>query len=256
MTKLNLTPVTAPHSASLLSKIIAQGRYETRITMTNGEQLLVSIILPLLALAGLFFTGLFDTPDGPATIDIATPGILALAVLSSGLTGQGIATGFDRRYGVLQYLATTPLGPIGLLLGKVVAVLMVQVTQLVVLGGAAFLMGWSPNISGLVSAIVFIVLGALTFTGLGLLIAGTVRPEATLALTNLLWVILGAVGGVVFPVADFAGSVVINYLPSAALGNGLRAALIDGSFDGPAFVILTIWAIILSLGTIRWFKWR
>lgn len=256
MTKLDLTPVDSPHSASLISKVIAQGRYETRITVTNGEQLLVSVILPLLALAGLFFTGLFDTADGPSTIDIATPGVLALSVLSSGLTGQGIATGFDRRYGVLQYLATTPLGPIGLLLGKVVAVLMVQVTQLIVLGGAAVMMGWTPHTSGIGIALLFIVLGAVCFTGLGLLIAGTVRPEATLALTNLLWVMLGAVGGVVFPVADFAGSFVIDFLPSAALGNGLRTALLDGTFDAPAFVILTIWAVVLSLGTIRWFKWR
>src|SRR5690625_2545408 len=131
---LDLTPVKQAHSASLWSKVLAQGRYETRVTVTNGEQLLVSIILPLLALAGLYFTGLFDSPGGPSTIDIATPGVLALSVLSSGLTGQGIATGFDRRYGVLQYLATTPLGPIGLLLGKVVAVLMVQATQLIVIG--------------------------------------------------------------------------------------------------------------------------
>lgn len=256
MTKLNLTPVEKPHSSSLFSKVMAQGRYETRITMTNGEQLLVSIILPLLVLGGLHFTGIFDEAGGPATIDFATPGVLALAVLSSGLTGQGIATGFDRRYGVLQYLATTPLGPFGLLLGKVLAVLMVQVTQIVVIGGAALLMGWSPAVSGLGIAIVFIVLGALTFTGLGLLIAGTVRPEATLALTNLLWVMLGAVGGVVFPVANFAGSFLLDYLPSAALGNGLRTALLSGTFDGGAVVILVLWAVIFSLGTIRWFKWR
>lgn len=256
MTTLDLTPVEKPHSASLLSKVLAQGRYETRATVTNGEQLLVSIILPLLALAGLYFTGLFDTPDGPSTIDIATPGIFALSVLSSGLTGQGIATGFDRRYGVLQYLATTPLGPVGLLLGKVVAVLMVQATQLVVLGSVALLLGWSPQSGGLVFGLVFVALGAITFTGLGLLIAGTVRPEATLALTNISWVIFGALGGVVFPVAEFAGSVLIEYLPSAALGNGLRAALVEGAFDGGAFVILAIWAVVLSLGTIRWFKWR
>lgn len=256
MTKLDLTPVQKPHSVGLWAKVIAQGRYETRITMTNGEQLLVSIILPLLALGGLYFTGLLDTPDGPSTIDIATPGVLALSVLSSGLTGQGIATGFDRRYGVLQYLATTPLGPVGLLLGKAVAVLMVQITQVAVLGGAALLMGWSPDVSGLTIAALFIALGAVTFTSLGLLIAGTVRPEATLALTNLLWVILGAIGGVVFPVADFAGSVVLNALPSAALGNGLRTALVEGTFDASAFVILLLWGIIFSAGTIRWFKWR
>lgn len=256
MTTLDLTPVDKPHSASLFSKIIAQGRYETRITITNGEQLLVSIILPLLALAGLYFTDLFDSPDGPSTIDVATPGILALSVLSAGLTGQGIATGFDRRYGVLQYLATTPLGPVGLLLGKVVAVLMVQTTQLIVIGAVALLLGWSPALSGIGFALLFILVGAVTFTGFGLLIAGTVRAEATLAITNIFWVILGALGGVVFPVAEFAGSTVIEFLPSAALGNGLRTALIEGSFDGGAFVILCIWGILLSLGTIRWFKWR
>ena len=256
MTTLDLTPVEKPHSASLLSKVLAQGRYETRVTVTNGEQLLVSIILPLLALAGLYFTGLFDTADGPSTIDIATPGILALSVLSSGLTGQGIATGFDRRYGVLQYLATTPLGPVGLLLGKVVAVLMVQATQLIVLGAVAFLLGWSPNISGVGFALVFVLFGAVAFTSLGLLIAGTVRPEATLAITNISWVILGALGGVVFPVAEFTGSVIIDYLPSAALGHGLRAALLDGFFDFGSCVILGLWAVVFGLGTIRWFKWR
>ena len=256
MTTLDLTPVEKPHSASLLSKVLAQGRYETRVTVTNGEQLLVSIILPLLALAGLYFTGFFDTADGPSTIDIATPGILALSVLSSGLTGQGIATGFDRRYGVLQYLATTPLGPVGLLLGKVVAVLMVQVTQLIVIGAVALLLGWAPNISGLGYALVFVLFGAVAFTSLGLLIAGTVRPEATLAITNISWVLLGALGGVVFPVAEFTGSVIIDYLPSAALGNGLRAALLDGVFDVGSCVILGLWAVLFSLGTIRWFKWR
>jgi ABC-2 type transport system permease protein len=253
---LDLTPVKQPHSASLWSKVLAQGRYETRVTVTNGEQLLVSIILPLLALAGLYFTGLFDSPGGPSTIDIATPGVLALSVLSSGLTGQGIATGFDRRYGVLQYLATTPLGPIGLLLGKVVAVLMVQTTQLVVIGAVAVLMGWSPEISGIGYALLFILLGATAFTALGLLIAGTVRPEATLAITNISWVVLGALGGVVFPVAEFTGSVIIDFLPSAALGNGLRAALLEGTFDLGSCVILALWAVVFSLGTIRWFKWR
>ena len=256
MTTLDLTPVDRPHSASLWSKVLAQGRYETRVTVTNGEQLLVSIILPLLALAGLYFTGLFDTADGPSTIDIATPGILALSVLSSGLTGQGIATGFDRRYGVLQYLATTPLGPIGLLLGKVLAVLMVQTTQLLVIGCVALLLGWSPNVAGVGLALVFVLLGVIAFTALGLLIAGTVRPEATLAITNISWVILGALGGVVFPVAEFTGSVIIDYLPSAALGNGLRAALVDGAFDVGSCVILALWAVVFSLGTIRWFKWR
>lgn len=256
MTYLDLRPAKKAHSASLVKRIIAQGAYETKITLTNGEQLLVSIILPILALIGLHVTGIFDTPSGPTTINLATPGVLALSVLSSGLTGQGIATGFDRRYGVLQFLATTPLGPTGLLLGKVVAVLSVQASQLVIIGGVAVTLGWEPQLAGSIAALLFMLMGVLVFTGLGLLIAGTARPEATLALTNILWVLLGAVGGVVFPVAEFTSSFLINFLPSAALGNGLREALIYGNFDLVAFVILTLWGLVFVAGTIRWFKWQ
>lgn len=250
-----LLPSEQPHPKPLFSRIMAQGLYETRIAIANGEQLLVSIILPLMVLFALAFTGLLDA-DGTSSIQIATPGVFALSVLSAGLTGQGIATGFDRRYGVLTYLSTTPLGPAGLLLGKVAAVIMVQITQIIVIGTVALMLGWRPEIAGLLPTLIFLLTGALTFTALGLLIAGTVRPEGTLALTNLLWVLLGAAGGVVFPLAHFTGSQVIAFLPSAALGDGLRSALLDGEWNLLAWGILLAWGVIFAAGTVRFFKWR
>ncbi|WGH93670.1 ABC transporter permease [Auritidibacter ignavus] len=254
---LDLTPVARPHASGLFRRVIAQGGYETRTTLSNGEQLLVSIILPLMVLIALSVTD-FIVAEGATVspVNLATPGVLALAVLSSGLTGQGIATGFDRRYGVLRYLSTTPLGPTGLLLGKAVAVVLVLIVQLMVLGLAALFLEWRPVAVGVLYAGIFIVLGAVTFTALGLLIAGTVRPEATLAITNLLWVILGAAGGVVFAVPENLFGELLQFLPSAALGEGLRSATVRGQFDLLSFVILVVWAAIFTGCTVRWFKWR
>jgi ABC-2 type transport system permease protein len=251
------TPHAGPSNArSLARRVAAQGRYETVTALRNGEQLLISLILPVMALFGVVWAGLLDRPDVNG-VDVAVPGVLALAVLSSALTGQGIATGFDRRYGVLAYLSTTPLGPAGLILGKAVAVLSVLVLQVVVIGGVGLVLGWRPDPAGIPAAVLFFLAGAAAFTALGLFIAGTARPEATLALTNLMWVLMGAVGGVVFPLPEsgwLAGLAVV--LPSAALGDGLRAALVTGTLDVGALVTLLAWAVLATAGALRWFKWR
>ena len=244
------------NARSLARRVLAQGRYETVTALRNGEQLLISLILPVMALFGVVWAGLLDRP-GLSGVDVAVPGVLALAVLSSALTGQGIATGFDRRYGVLAYLATTPLGPAGLILGKAVAVLSVLVLQVVVIGGTGLLLGWRPDPAGIPAALLFFLAGAAAFTALGLFIAGTARPEATLALTNLLWVLLGAVGGVVFPLpAGGWVAALTEVLPSAALGDGLRTAFIEGSVDLGALLVLLAWTGLATAGALRWFKWR
>lgn len=192
-TSMQAAPAAA-NAQGTLKRILLQGRYETMGMISNGEQLVVAVVLPLMALFGLVFTDLLkDVAAKP--IDAAAPGVLALCVVSTAFTGQGIATGFDRRYGVLRFLSTTPLGRAGLIYGKVIAVLVVLFLQVVVIGGTALLLGWRPAPAGIGWAIALLVLGAAAFTALGLLVAGTVRPEATLAITNLAWVLLAAVGG-------------------------------------------------------------
>src|SRR6478736_6279563 len=184
--------------ASLLRRILLQGQYETVTMLRNGEQLILAVVLPLLALVGLTVTPFLDGM-GSSRINVAVPGILALCAMSTAFTGQGIATGFDRRYGVLRFLSSTPLGRTGLIVGKILAVLAVLVVQVLVVTAVALPMGWRPEAAGLLPALLLLVLGAAAFTSLGLLVAGTVRPEATLAITNLLWILLGALGGIVIP---------------------------------------------------------
>src|SRR5476649_166748 len=90
-------------AAPARTRVLAQARFETGTLLRNGEQLLVAVVLPAMALVGL---ALSHSPSlGPGRrIDLAVPGVLALAVISTAFTGQAISTAFDRRYGVLRLL--------------------------------------------------------------------------------------------------------------------------------------------------------
>ncbi|WP_026554825.1 ABC transporter permease [Arthrobacter sp. 35W] len=247
-------PTSTP--ATLGRRILRQGRYETLTMLRNGEQLILAIVLPLMALVALSALPLLDDM-GASRVDLATPGVLALCAMSTAFTGQGIATGFDRRYGVLRFLSTTPLGKAGLIAGKVLAVLAVLVIQAAIVSVAALFLGWSPEPAGLALGAGVLVLGAISFTALGLLIAGTVRPEATLAITNLVWILFGALGGIVLPASRLPAWLedTVGWLPSGALGGAMREALVFGQVDVFAIVILLGWSLLASLAAIRWFKW-
>ena len=238
------------------TRVLGQARFEAGTLLRNGEQLLVSIILPLGALLGLAFTSVPSLGEG-RRIDVATPGVLALCVVSAAFTAQAIATGFDRRASVLRLLGTTPLGRGGLLWGKALATLAVEVLQWCVVGGVALALGWQPAWGGLPYAVAYLLLGTWAFVALALLLAGTVRAEGVLALANLVWVLLLVLGGVVVPRTQLpeAWSGVVGLLPSAALGDGLRAAFGSGTFlAGPALVLLA-WAVVATALTARTFRW-
>ena len=175
---------------------------ELRIVLRNGEQLLLALVLPLAALIGGTLVTVVDLPE--PRIDTVTPGVLALAVLSSAFTSQAIVTAFDRRYGLLKRLAAAGMSRVQLLAGKAAATLAVVVGQCVVLGAVALAMGWSPA-GGAAGAILLVVLGTATFLGLGLLLGGTVRAELALGLANLGWLVFVVVGGVLIPLDICAG---------------------------------------------------
>ncbi len=232
---------------SALRAALAQGRWELRTIMRNGEQLLVSFGLPALAMIAL--PRVLDLPE-PVTAT-ALGGVLAMAVLSSSFTSQAIALAFDRRWGVLRMLATTPLGPDGLLRGKALAVAGLLVGQSVVLGLLAAALGWrGTTATGYASVALFLALGSATFVSLGVILGGRLRAEAVIALANLLWVLMLA-GGALLPLADGSW---LGFLPPGALGEGLRAA-VQGSLDGGAAAVLAGWGIVLAGLARRALRW-
>ena len=250
---------TTSTAAPARTRVLAQGRFETLAVLRNGEQLLVTLIIPVVALIALGRSDFIDIGAlaGVPRIDVVTPGILGLAVMAGSMTSQAIATAFDRRNGVLRLLATTPLGRGGLLAGKAVAVLAVAAVQVVVVGAVGLLLGWRPDPVGLASAVLALLLGVAAFTALALLLAGTLRAEAVLAAANLLLVLLAVVGGVVLPVADLPGwwADIAVWLPPGALGEALRGALIDGAFPAVHLLVLAGWTVLLGAAVRRWFRW-
>jgi ABC-2 type transport system permease protein len=230
---------------------------ESRLMLRNGEQLLLAVVIPVIVLVGGVVAAdrigfAYDRP----TVDVLAPGVLALAVMSTAFTSLAIATGFERRYGVIKWLGSSPLPRHGLLLGKVGALLLVELLQVAVISVVALLLGWSPA-ADLLAALLAVVCGTAAFASLGLLLAGALRAEATLAAANLVYLLLLAGGAVVVPSSSYGAlGEVVRWLPSGALGDALRAALTSGRLDGTALLVLLAWTALGTLLTARTFRWE
>jgi ABC-2 type transport system permease protein len=252
-------PPPAPGAAPLSRMIAAQAGLELRILLRNGEQLLLTLIIPLLLLAAFGHENLVAIHGD--RIDFVVPGILALAVLSTAFTSQAIGTGFERRYGVLKRLGAAPLSRPGLIGAKTLTVLAVEVLQVVLIAGLGAALGWRPHTSaaGVVWAVVLLLAGTAAFSGLALLLAGTLRAEATLAAANLLYLVMLGVGGVLFPLSRFPAGVLpwLRLLPGGALADGLRSVLGHGGhLPVTDLLALVVWAVVAIAAAARWFRWE
>ena len=245
--------------ASALAATAAQTRMELRLTARRGENVLVTIVIPIVVL--LFFASVSVLPSGSGpAVDFLLPGTLALAVIATSFVNLGFATAYERNYGVLKRLGGSPLTRGGLLAAKLGAVLVVEIAQVVLLVGiAAGALGWRPGADASpVIAVAALLLGTLAFAGLGLLLAGALRAEATLALANGLFIAFLLLGGIVLPVADLPGPLqgLASVLPAAALSDAFRAGLGSGDGDAPrSLAVLAVWAIgavVLAARTFRW----
>src|SRR3954452_6255670 len=160
-----------PGAAPLRRQVLAQASMESRLMVRNGEQLLLAIVIPVLVLvggvAGAHRVGIHFHERA---VDALTPGVLALAVMSTAFTSLAIATGFERRYGVIKRLGASPLPRAGLLAGKIGALFLVELFQVVVLGGVALAMGWHPHHGPLtvLLGLEALLLGTAAFAALGL----------------------------------------------------------------------------------------
>jgi ABC-2 type transport system permease protein len=225
--------------------------------LRNGEQLLLTVVIPAVLLVLFGAVPIVDTGAG-RRVDFLAPGLLALAVMSTAFTGQAIATGFERRYGVLRRLGTTPLPRPALLSAKTASVLGVEVLQVALLCVVGLAYGWSPHGSPL-AVVGLLLLGTVAFSALGLLMAGTLRAEATLAGANLVYLVFLVLGGVAFPLTDFSDGVrhVLELLPISALSGGLRMTLAAG--DAPPlrdWLTLLGWALVAGAAAAHWFRWE
>jgi len=243
-----------PAAAPRLDMLKAQTRTELTLTLRNSEQVLLTLVIPIVLLVLLTTLTVVDVPG--RRVDFFVPGIMALAVMSSAFTGQAIATGFDREYGVLKRLGATPLPRSVLLLAKTLSTLTVELLQLVVIAGVGLALGWQPH-GNVLSFLAVLALGTAAFSGLGLLLGGTLRGFQSLAVANLLWFALLLAGGIVFPLSTYGGGQqLLQLLPSAALSDGLRVVLQQGDLPLGDLACLGAWAIASLAAAAKAFRWE
>lgn len=247
--------------APVLRSVGALAAHDLRLTARRGENVLVTIVIPIAVL--LFFAGTSVIPNAAGRpVDFLLPGAIALGIIASGLVNLGIATAYERSYGVLKRLGGAPLPRWALIVAKATSVLvleLVQITALLVVGavvlGWAPGSGWSPLVFGLT-----VLLGTATFVSLGLLLAGTLRADATLALANGLFLVFLMLGGIVLPIDHLPDLLqpIARILPATALADLLRISLASGPISGAAvpLVILAAWALAAAALAIRSFRWE
>ncbi len=244
-------------AAPFSRRLAAQTKMEAAMTLKRGESLLLTLGIPIVLL--VFFAEVHILPASTKKpIDFLSPGILALAVMSTSMVSLGIATGFERSYNVLKRLGAAPLGRPALIASKIAAVLLVEIIQAVVLVLVSLALGWKPG-GNAGEAVVIIILGTASFSGIGLFLAGTLKAEVNLAVANGLYLLLLLMGNMIIPVSKFPSwmAALAKALPAAALSSGLFHSLNHGS-PVPAWtwLVLIAWTIAAPVAAAISWRWE
>ncbi|MHB1519333.1 MAG: ABC transporter permease [Acidimicrobiales bacterium] len=246
-----------------MKPLLAQLRVELTLLAINGETVLLTVGIPVIFL--LFFSSVHVLPTGTRhPVDFLVPGIMALAVMATAMTALSIGTGFERGYGVLKRLGSTPLGRPRLLAAKIVSVVVVELVQAGILVGVGYGVGWRPGaLAGtgvrVAAAVAVMVLGTVAFGGIGLTLAGTLKPLVNLAVSNGLFVVLLLLGGMLVPLSKLPSwlAELSKVLPAAALAGSLHGSLGNGtSVTAEDWTVLVVWAVAGPLAAAATFRWE
>ena len=230
------------------SRVASQARWEARLLLRNGEQLLLTFLIPVGLLLGLSLTSLMSDAYGDDRTPQALATVLTVSVISAAFTSLAIATGFERRSGALRFLGTTPLSRAELLGGKALATLGVTVLSSAAVLLTAVALGWRPTPAAAWIA-PLLLLGTAAFAAWGLALAGALRAEAVLAVANGLFLVPAA--SLPGPLASLA-----PWLPSGALAEALTAAVVDGAAPPTtAIAVLGAWLAVGAAASARTFRW-
>lgn len=242
-----------PRPSSVPRMLAAQYKLDLKLLLRNGEQLLLTMFIPITLLIGLTLLPLGDF--GPHRVAVFVPAIMAVAVISTAFTGQAIAVAFDRRYGALKRLGATALPVWCIIAGKALAVVTVVFLQAILLGGIGLALGWRPDPGGLLLGSAVIALGTAVFVSMGLLLGGTLRAEIVLAVANLMWFVFAGIGALTLETSVIPRALtwVARLTPSGALTEALSQAT-QMSVDWFGIIVLVIWGAVAALAALRWFR--
>jgi ABC-2 type transport system permease protein len=239
-----------------MKRIFLQLRAELMLLARNGEQLLLTLVIPVILLG--FFGSVDVLPSGDTEpLNFLVPGVLAVAIMSTSMVSLGIATGFERSYLVLKRLGATPLSRAQLVMAKILSVFIVELVQAAILLPIGIALGWQPNGTTWPLAFAAVFLGSASFAGIGLLLAGRLRAEINLAAQNGLYLLLLLLGGMIIPRDSLPGffSTAASALPSTALADLLRATLNGSGALAQPFIVLALWGVLTPAVAAKRFRW-
>lgn len=244
----------APGRAPMTALLARHTRFEILLTARRGEALVLSMAVPVVAMLAAGLTDVIRIP-GDDRLGWVVPGALALTVMSTALTGQAITVGYERFYGVLKRLGASPLSRSGLLLSKTAAIFALVLVQSLAVAGVGVAVGWRPHLGQVVGALGLTLLATIAYSGIALVLASVLRPETTTAAATLLYAVMLAGGGAIFPIPGMSGAGLL--VPVAAHAEGLRAALLDNAaVPAGCWFSLGLWAVLSVYLAARTFRWE
>lgn len=195
-------------------------------------------------------------------IDSLLPGLVALNLMGSGIWGIGYAIVDQRRRRVIRQLATTPLRRSDYLLSYMLSRLSFLVPEVALLFGFGVVVFDTPLRGSLGALAALSLLGALAFTGLGVLIgARLASAEAAAGWANLVMTPMWLCSGVFFSYAQFPAGLhpAIRALPLTALTDALRRVALDAaplSACASELWVLSAWTAFSFALALRLFRWQ
>jgi ABC-2 type transport system permease protein len=199
---------------------------------------------------------------GSRYIDWLVPGLLGMNIMSTGLWGVGFSIVQARTKKLLKRLVATPMSKAHYLMAHVFSRLLFLALEVMVITGFAWLF-FDVQVHGAVGSLAALaLLGALSFGGLGLLLASRARTiEAVSGLMNLVMLPMWVLSGVFFASTNFPDAMqpFIKALPLTALNAALRAIVNEGqaiTAVGTEIAILTAWGLVSFALSLRLFRWK
>ena len=241
-----------------LTRIKLVAGTELRIAARDGEQLLLTLGLPLLFL--VFFSQVDVLPvSGAEPIDFITPGIIVLALLSVAFVRPAISLGFDRSFGAIKRFAITPLKVSEFLVAKLLATFVLFSIQLALIAAIGAALGWRPTVQ--IQTVMALALGLIVFSSLAITLSSVIDGLTSLAVANTLYILLLLLSGLVFDLDRLPGTAasLARLLPTTALVELIRHQLTPETFADPGsgpWLVLGVWAIGSVVAANRLFRWE
>ncbi len=199
---------------------------------------------------------------GGRYIDFLVPGLLGMSLMGGGLWGVGFVTVDMRIRKVLKRFLATPMRKGEFLTAILLSRLIFLIPEMVVLLLFAWLAFGVEVRGSLLALSALIALGAMTFSGIGLLVASRARTlEAVSGLMNLVMLPMWVLSGIFFSSERFpeAARPFIKALPLTPLIDAMRSVSLEGATlvsQWPAVCILAAWAVASFVLALRWFRWN